>query len=129
MQRKNISSHSPWEKEVGYSRAVRVGSFIFVAGTTASDENGKVVGADDSYTQTVYCIKKIRTALLSAGSDLSHVVRTRMFVTNIRDWKEIARAHSEFFREIKPAATLIQVSRLMIKKMLIEIEVDALDPS
>lgn len=125
MGRQNISSGAPWEALVGYSRAVRVGAHIAVAGTTASDEHGQVVGAGDAYAQTVYIIKKIEAALHQAGAHLTDVVRTRIFVVNIDDWPEIGRAHGEFFGKIRPASAMVEVSRLIDPAMLLEIEADA----
>ena len=126
MQRSNISSGSPWEDRAGYSRAVRLGQFVFVAGTTASDSDGKVHGVGDAYTQTKYILEKIETALKQAGARIEDVVRTRMFVTDISLTPEFSRAHYEFFHNVRPAATMVQVSGLVSKEMLIEIEVDAL---
>lgn len=124
--RKNISSGAPWESQVGYSRAVRVGSHIHVAGTTAVGENGQVVGVADAYTQAKRIFEIIRLTLEQAGSQLSDVVRTRMFVTNIaRDFEAIGRAHGEVFRDIRPAATMVEVPRLVNPELLVEIEVDA----
>jgi enamine deaminase RidA (YjgF/YER057c/UK114 family) len=128
MNRQNISSGSPWESKVGYSRAVRVGNHIFVAGTTASDSTGKITGIGDPYAQTVYILKKIETALHEAGGTLKDVVRTRMYVTDIHNEDEIARAHHEFFGNIKPAATMVEINRLVSPDMLIEIEVEAVIP-
>jgi len=125
MQRKNVSSGTPWEERAGYSRAVRLGQFVFVAGTTASDSEGKVHGVGDAYQQTKYVLEKIETALKQAGSGIKDVVRTRMFVTDISQTSEISRAHHEFFHDVRPAATMIQISGLVSKEMLIEIEVDA----
>lgn len=122
--RSTFSSGSPWEDIVGYSRAVRVGNIIEVAGTTAMDGD-VLVGKGDLYTQTVYIFKKIEKVLLEAGASLSDVVRTRMFVTNISQWEEAGRAHGEFFRDIKPVATMVEVSNLIDKELLIEIEVTA----
>lgn len=127
--RQNISSGAPWESEVGYSRAVRVGNRIYVTGTTAVDKDGNIVGAngavDDGYLQTVQVIHNIETALKQAGATLENVVRTRMFVTDITRWPEYGRAHREFFGEIRPCATMVEVKALIDPRMLIEIEVDA----
>jgi enamine deaminase RidA (YjgF/YER057c/UK114 family) len=126
MCRQRISSGTPWESIAGYSRAVRVGEYILVAGTTASDETGSVVGKGDPYVQASYILRKIGKALAEAGAGLTDVVRTRMYVTNIDDWEEIARAHGEFFAEVRPAATLVEVSRLIAPEFLVEIEADAI---
>lgn len=125
MKRINISSGAVWEDKVGYSRAVRVGNQVFVSGTTAVDEQGHVVGKGDLYAQTVQCIKHIEKALTEAGSSLKDVVRTRTFVTNIDDWEAFGRAHEEYFGDIKPAATLVEVSKLISPDLIVEMEVDA----
>ncbi|HSU57725.1 MAG TPA: RidA family protein [Bryobacteraceae bacterium] len=123
--RQNISSGAKWEDIVGYSRAVRVGGRIYLTGTTAIDEKGELIGAGDPYRQTVQIIRNIERALKQAGATLENVVRTRMFVTDIQRWEEYGRAHREFFRDIRPCATMVEVRALIDPQMLIEIEVEA----
>ena len=124
-KRQRISTGTPWEPLVGYSRAVKVGKRIYVSGTTATDEKGEIVGVGNAYAQTVQAVKNIERALKKAGGSLKNVVRTRMFVTDIRRWQEYGRAHGEFFGKVRPAATMVEVASLISPKMMIEIEVDA----
>ena len=123
--RSNYSSGAPWESIAGYSRAVRIGNIIEVAGTTAVDTEGQVVGAGDISKQTDYIFNKIRNALNDAGSKMSDVIRTRMYLTDINDWETVARVHGDIFSDIKPVSTLVEVSGLIDKELLIEIEVSA----
>ena len=125
VNRQRVSSGGPWEDVVGYSRAVRAGNHVSVAGTTAALPDGTVYGGGDAYLQARRCFEIIEAALREAGASMADVVRTRMFVTDISRWEEFSRAHGEFFREVKPAATMVEVQRLMTLEMLIEIEVDA----
>jgi enamine deaminase RidA (YjgF/YER057c/UK114 family) len=124
-QRQNISSGTVWEDLAGYSRAVRVGSLVFVSGTTATDANGHIVGENDPYAQTVFIIQKIERALHEAGASLRDVGRTRIFVTDASRWEPVAKAHAEFFRDIRPANTLVEVSALIGEGYLVEMEADA----
>lgn len=125
MNRQQISTGTPWEKSVGYSRAVRVGNQVFVSGTTASDENGQPRFIGDAYLQTQFILKKIAAALKEVGADVADVTRTRMFVTDISRWEEIGKAHGEVFGEIRPAATMVEARRLVNPDHLVEIEADA----
>ena len=126
VSRKNISTETPWESIFGYSRVVRIGPYVYVSGTTATDKSGNIIGIDNPYMQSIQIIKNIQTALQRVDAHLTDVIRTRIYTTNIGNWEKIGQAHLEFFKEIRPACTLVEVNRLVSPEMLVEMEADAI---
>ena len=125
MQRKNFSSETLWESTIGYSRAVRIGDHVYISGTTSTDKEGNILGKGNPYIQTIQIIKNIETALQALGASLKDIVRTRIYLTDINNWEEVGKAHAEFFEEIRPACTLVEISSLINPEILVEMEVDA----
>jgi|SRR6185312_493726 enamine deaminase RidA (YjgF/YER057c/UK114 family) len=125
MQRKNFSSKTLWEPTIGYSRAVRIGDHVYISGTTSTDKEGNILGKGNPYIQTIQIIKNIETALQALGASLKDIVRTRIYLTDINNWEEVGKAHAEFFEEIRPACTLVEISSLINPEILVEMEVDA----
>jgi enamine deaminase RidA (YjgF/YER057c/UK114 family) len=128
MQRTTISTGTRWEPLVGYSRGIRVGPFVYISGTTATDAEGEIVGRDDIQAQTLQCLKNLQSALERLGAKLEHVVRTRMYVTDIVQWEDVGRAHGQFFGKICPATSMVEVSALVMPEIMVEIEADAIVP-